>query len=181
MSFLTFDPNKNEQRESNPPMERMNLIVHALSTMQNVIGLEIAAQQSQNSRYGKVQKVGKQFFESDWTNFHNQNAAQAIGSSVVPAEQTVRVVPIAEKTILQEDVNIDPFQFDAMAAENKREADNGTNTSTQQDDAVEAELHALIDIETEKGLQNIIDESRKKAFASATPISVAINKIYQGN
>lgn len=183
MSFLTFDHDRSESQENSPPTLRMNLIVHAVSTMQNVVGLEKVEQQTRKeARYGKVQKVSKQLFDNEWTYYRAQKAANAITNPTLPIDQPDYSVHVARnETILDHDITIDQYQFDVMAAEKHAESIKHAAITTPAPDAVELELQRMIDSETSSEADKIIEDSRQKAMVLSTPTSDALRIINQAN
>lgn len=183
MSFLTFDHDRTESQEQSPPVLRMDVIVHALSTMQNVVGLERAEQQSRKeARYGKVQKVSKQLFDNEWTNYRAQKAANAIINPILPIDQPEFSAHAARtQTILDQDITIDQYKFDAMAAEKQAESIKQAAVMTPVPDLVEIELQQMIDPKYISDADKLIEDSRQKALVSATPSSDALRLINQEN
>ncbi len=178
-SLLTFNHDHSERREITPPMLRIDVIGRSVAGITNVIGLEKSAKQTRaEERYGKV--ASQQIFGTKWDNYRAHKAAEAESDPFVPqkpAEKAYSTADSVHKTILDDEVSIDQFQFDAMAAEKQSDTVPAIPSANPQADAVEAELQNIIEQQHVKDLDSMLEASRKKAFASATPIGEANERL----
>jgi hypothetical protein len=101
--------NQHEQGETSAPFQRMFEIVNALHGVARAVDAESVAKKT------LAQKVGQQFFNNEWTGYRAEKAAEL-------SKPLVRVtipesIKRAEKTILDEEITVDPIKFDLMNQE----------------------------------------------------------------
>ena len=142
MSFFSGDQNKSIRREISQPVLRMDIIVHAVSSMQS------AKEALAAERYGVAQKVGRHFFENKSASYR-----PAVAPEITVTPATVIAEPVVDsksapantgKTILDERIDLNPEQFIEMQAETAPAADMPTAPVVSLSDAREAKRQARI-------------------------------------